>query len=90
MPQPRSGTTSSQAVGITRDGRRASPLTLCREVAGDFLLSPRRAEDVIDRVRTTVHEQRGEVCDEARLTAAQRQLLRGRESCNPSLDQDLP
>jgi serine/threonine-protein kinase HipA len=82
-PQPRSTRTSSQAIGITRDGRRASQLWLCREVAGEFLLTPAQAEQIIDQVGATIHDHWDEVCDQAQVTAAERHQLWGREFCNP-------
>jgi serine/threonine-protein kinase HipA len=38
-PQVRSTNPSAQAIGITRDGARASQLRLCRDVAAEFLLT---------------------------------------------------
>lgn len=81
-PQPRSTRTSSQAIGITRDGRRASQLWLCREVAGEFLLTAAQAEQIIDQVGATIHDHWDEVCDQALVTAAERNQLWGREICN--------
>ncbi|MCA5894503.1 type II toxin-antitoxin system HipA family toxin [Isoptericola sp. NEAU-Y5] len=82
-PQMRSTRTSSQAIGITRDGRRSSQLRLCTMVASDFQLSEAAAGEIVDRVRGAIDEHWDDACDQARLTAAQRQSLMGREFLNP-------
>ncbi|MCL2467103.1 MAG: HipA domain-containing protein [Micrococcales bacterium] len=46
-PQPRSVTTSTQAIGITRDGQRASQLRLCRAVAPDSRRPPQRRSSTV-------------------------------------------
>ncbi|MCI2239625.1 type II toxin-antitoxin system HipA family toxin [Paenibacillus sp. TRM 82003] len=89
-PQPRSSQTSTQAIGITRDGRRSSQLRLCREVATDFLLTARDADEIVERVRAAIHDHWDEACDEARLTGGERRLLWGREFCNPYIEYDTP
>jgi serine/threonine-protein kinase HipA len=89
-PQPRSTNVSTQAIGITSDGRRASQLHLCREVARDFLIQPPRATDIIDRIRDAVVTGWDEASDQARLTSAEKADLWGREFMNPYLDYDAP
>lgn len=85
-PQVRNTNTSSQAIGITRDGQRASQLRLCRAVAPDFLLSGGEADGIIDHVRSTIRTNWQDACDAARLTRAERDLLMGREFLNPYID----
>jgi serine/threonine-protein kinase HipA len=87
-PTPRSTPVASQAIGITRDGRRSSQLRLCLEAAGDFLLRPAEARATVDRLRGVVADEWAEACDEARLTTAQRTELWGREFANPYMDDD--
>jgi serine/threonine-protein kinase HipA len=89
-PQPRSTSVSTQAIGITRDGRRDSQLWLCRQVAGSFLLSPAAAQDIIDDVVATIRSAWADVCDQARLTSAERTLLWEREILNPYVFYDQP
>ncbi len=89
-PQPRSTRTSTQAIGIARDGRRASQLWLCREVAADFHVSPAHADAVIDQVLDAVHENWADACDQALLTSAQRTELWGREFANPYIFDEHP
>ncbi|SDC20843.1 serine/threonine-protein kinase HipA [Sanguibacter gelidistatuariae] len=87
-PQPRATNTSSQAIGITRDGRRSSQLRLCREVAGDFLLTTGEADQIIDHVGAAVRDHWDEACDRARVTAAEKKQLWGREFWNPYIFYD--
>lgn len=89
-PQPRTTLVSAQAIGITRDGRRHSQLWLCRQVATDFLLTPAAAEEIIDNVVNTIRRDWDEVCDEARLTGAERDTLWQREFLNPYVFYDQP
>ena len=89
-PQPRSTRTSTQAIGITRDGQRASQLWLCRQAAGEFLLTTAGAQEVIDHVQATLEDHWSEACDQARLPAAQAAHLWGREFSNPYIFDDLP
>lgn len=81
-PQVRSTTTSTQAIGITRDGQRASQLRLARAVAPDFQLSARAADDVIDRVHAAIVDNWGDACDQAGLTRAERETMWRREFLN--------
>lgn len=81
-PQPRSTDVSTQAIGVTRDGRRNSQLWLCREAAADLLIAPGEADAIIDLVVTTIEKSWDEVCDEVRLTRAERGTLMGREFLN--------
>ncbi|WP_448631043.1 type II toxin-antitoxin system HipA family toxin [Cellulomonas soli] len=85
-PQRRSTNTATQAIGITADGRRASQLRLCREVAGEFLLTDAQAIDVIERVRAAVVDGWDDVCDQVGLTRAERATLWGREFAHPYVD----
>jgi serine/threonine-protein kinase HipA len=85
-PQPRSTQTSSQSIGITRDGARWSQLWLCRKVAGEFLLTTEQADDIIDELVNLVHSDWIEVGEQARLTMAERSDLYRREFLNPFID----
>lgn len=89
-PSPRSTTVSSQAIGISRDGRRASQLWLCREVASDFLLGATEAHTIIERVVATIRTDWAEVCDQALLTRAERDSLWQREFLNPYVFYEQP
>lgn len=75
-PGLRSGDTSAQAMALTRDGRRASRLTLCRESARDYLLDPDQANRVIDEVVTGIETHFEEAAELARLTGTDRDQFR--------------
>lgn len=89
-PSPRSTSVSTQAIGIARDGRRASQLWLCREVAASFHLSAADADQIIDRVISTIRRDWAEVCDQVRLTNAERDTLWKREFLNPYVFYEQP
>ncbi len=74
-PQPHSTGMSSQAIGIRADGLRASQLWLCRKVAPDFDLDLRRADHLIEQVRSAIADNYDDACDQARLTKEQRKTL---------------
>jgi hypothetical protein len=82
-PQPRNTRSSSQAIGITRDGQRSSQLWLCRKVASDSHLSRKQADAIVDGVHAAIEDNWDDACERARLTSAQRADLWGREFCNP-------
>ncbi len=88
-PQPRTTSVASHAIQITR-GQNASQLRLARAVAADFGIPPREADDVIDRVLSTIREAWREACDEATLSQAERDLFWEREILNPYIFYDLP
>jgi serine/threonine-protein kinase HipA len=82
-PQPRNSQTSTQAIGITRDGTRWSQLSLCLEVARDFLINPTDAKEIIDELVDLVHNDWSEVADLAQLSSTERDDLWHREIMNP-------
>jgi serine/threonine-protein kinase HipA len=82
-PQPRDTGEATQAMAITRDGRRHSRLSLCTEAADVFLLDATQAREEIDRQLHIFHAQWDDAADEAGLTAADRRLLWGRAICHP-------
>lgn len=82
-PQPRNSQTSTQAIGITRDGTRWSQLSLCHQVARDFLISPTEAKDITDELVDLVNTDWDEVADMARLSSVERDDLWQREIANP-------
>lgn len=89
-PQVRNTPVSSQSIAITTGGARASQLRLCRDVAGDFLLTRADADDIIESTRAVILENFDEVCDQALLTSTERAALMGREFLNPYIDYDEP
>jgi serine/threonine-protein kinase HipA len=81
-PQPRTTSVSSQAIGITRDGERASQLRVCRKVAAEFHLAAAQADDLIVHVVDTIRGHWEDACEQARLSRAERAQLMGREILN--------
>ena len=75
-PGLRSGDTSTQAMALTRDGRRASRLALCRRSAPDYLLDPEQADQIIDEVVTGIEMHFDEAAELARLTGGDRDQFR--------------
>jgi serine/threonine-protein kinase HipA len=83
-PQPRSGGAATQAMAIRRDGYRYSQLAGCVAAASDtYLLSANEAKDLIDYQVDTIRAEWAEAADVARLTAAERDRLWGRQILNP-------
>lgn len=88
-PQPRSGGEATQAMAIRRDGYRYSQLTGCIEAATDtYLLSKTEAKRIIDHQVHTIRSEWNEAAEAARLTAAERKQLWGRQILNPYALQD--
>lgn len=81
-PQPRSTQVATHAIGLTAEGERASQFRVARVAAAHFLISPSEADDIIDHVVRTIESSWAEVCDEARLTEAERDQLWKREFLN--------
>lgn len=86
-PQPRNTKTSTQAIGITRDGTRWSQLSMCHQVAGEFLLTTAQAKEITDELVDLVHSDWIEVADQARLSVLERADLWRREILNPFIHQ---
>lgn len=89
-PQPRSGHTATQAIGITRTGERSSQLRLCRKVAAEFRLDAKQAEEVIERVVSGIQSNWSDAIEHAELTEAESTMLMGREILNEYIRWDEP
>ncbi len=88
-PQPRSGGEATQAMAIRRDGYRYSQLAGCIPAATDtYLLSKADAKNIIDHQVSTIRSEWNEAAEAARLTAAEREQLWGRQILNPYALQD--
>lgn len=86
-PQPRNSQTSTQAIGVTRDGTRWSQLATCHKVAGEFLLTPAEARDITNELVDLVHSDWIELADQARLSLPERADLWHREILNPFINE---
>lgn len=81
-PQARSTSVASHAIKLTASGESASQFRVARAAAPEFLLTEVEGQDVIDHVIDTITDSWDDVCDEARLTQAERDQLWKREFLN--------
>jgi serine/threonine-protein kinase HipA len=81
-PQPRTGGEASQAMLIHGDNRM-SQLSVCLAAAPDYLLNEEKASQIIQHQVQIIRDHWNSVCDEAKLTEADRQLLWHRQFLNP-------
>lgn len=84
-PSLRSGDSSTQAMALTRDGRRDSRLALCRRTAQEYLLTAEAADRVIDEVVTGIETHFDDVAEQTELTELERQQLWRRLILHPSI-----
>lgn len=82
-PQARTGGEAAQAMAIGRDGFRFSQLAGCVDAAREYELSAAEAREIIDHQIQVIRAQWDDAADAARLTAAERQALWGRQILNP-------
>lgn len=82
-PQLRSGGEATQAMAIRRDGFRLSQLAGCVTGAHEYELTRRQAREIIDAQIDTIRSCWSDAADRARLTAAERDFLWGRQILNP-------
>jgi serine/threonine-protein kinase HipA len=82
-PQPRVGEETAQAMAIGADGDRRSQVATCVAAAHVYELDEGDARDIIDQQLTVIHDQWADAADRARLTAAERRWLWGRQIVNP-------
>lgn len=81
-PQGRTGREATQAMLISGNNR-LSQLKSCRAAAHHFLLSEQEAEAVFDNQQETIETYWDQICDEARLSQVDKQLLWRRQFLNP-------
>ena len=81
-PQWRTGGEASQAMLIAGD-KNLSQLKTCLDTADNFLLSGEEAREIFDRLTTTIKQHWDEVCKEAALSEADKNLLWERQFLNP-------
>jgi len=82
-PEGRSGGEAVQAMAIGRDGSRMSKLTTCVAAADVYLLTEGEARDIIDKQLYVIESEWGDAAEEALLTTADIDELRGRQILNP-------
>jgi serine/threonine-protein kinase HipA len=89
-PQPRSGQTANQAIALSRSGERQSQLLLCRQVAKEFKLSLKEADQIIDQVISAIKSNWKDAVEHAELSTNEAKGLMGREFLNPYIWYDQP
>lgn len=88
-PQARTGNEASQAMLIHGDNR-LSRLSVCLRAAPQFLLSEADARALVERQIAGIGDHWQQVCDEAALSAVDRNLLWKRQFLNPDVMVDYP
>ncbi len=88
-PQSRAGEEAGQGMRIFGNNN-ASQLALCLKAAPQFLLSDQEARTIILEQVNTIRARWDSICDEAKLSAADRALLYGRQFLNPFAFYDAP
>jgi serine/threonine-protein kinase HipA len=86
-PQPRTGYEATQAMLISGDNR-LSKLKSCLNTAPHFLLTQADAKVIFDKQREAIERNWEQACDEANLSAVDRQLLWKRQFLNPFAFED--
>ena len=81
-PQGRTGNAASQAMLISGTNNLRT-LATCLRAAPQFLLSPEKAQAIIDRQIDTIRTHWESVCEEAQLSEADRNMLWNRQFLNP-------
>ena len=81
-PQGRVGNEASQAMKII-NGSSMSQMSVCLKAAHLFQLSEEDAAGIIENIKDTIHKHWHDVCDEARLSDVDRELLWKRQFLNP-------
>ena len=81
-PQPRTGNEASQAM-LIHEGNRMSQLSVCLDAAPNFLLDAERATMIIQHQVRIIRDNWKRVCDEAKLTEADREFFWRRQFLNP-------
>jgi serine/threonine-protein kinase HipA len=72
------------------DNNNKSQLGLCLQAAPQFLLSNQEARAIILQQVNTIRAHWDGICDEAKLSVADRALLYGRQFLNPFAFYDAP
>ena len=80
-PQGRTGNEATQAMLIFSDNRK-SQLSTCIATAHNFLLSPEKAQQIIEHQIVVIEENWTNICDEANLSQTDRALFWKRQFLN--------
>jgi serine/threonine-protein kinase HipA len=88
-PQPRSGETAAQAMGIGRAGERSSRFRTCIDAAPIYQLSTQEATDIVENQIEVIESHWPDAADAAELTGAERERMWHRQILNPFASYDL-
>ncbi|MCB1676171.1 MAG: type II toxin-antitoxin system HipA family toxin [Halioglobus sp.] len=86
-PQGRAGNEATQAMLISGDNR-LSKLKSCLDAAPHFQLSEEKAQAIFEKQREAIEANWDKVCDEAKLSTVDRNLLWERQFLNPFVFED--
>ncbi|MAT92062.1 MAG: phosphatidylinositol kinase [Halioglobus sp.] len=86
-PQGRAGNEATQAMLISGDNR-LSKLSSCLDAAPHFQLSEEKAKAIVEKQREAIESNWDKVCDEAKLSTVDRNLLWERQFLNPFAFED--
>ncbi len=81
-PQPRTGRAARQAMALTRDGRRDSRVELLIAAADIYHLGSHEARELVGAQVAVIQHNWNEVCEQAKLTAAQRNAFMSHQFLN--------
>jgi serine/threonine-protein kinase HipA len=81
-PQPRTGNEASQAM-LIHGGNRMSQLSVCLAAAPSFQLDADSAKAIVKHQVEVIRDRWSDICDEAKITEADRQLFWRRQFLNP-------
>jgi len=86
-PQARTGQIATQAMLISGNNRE-SKISACLAAANNFLLDHQEARDIVDHQKTVIHASWDNVCEEAKLSAVDKNLFWERQFLNPYAFED--
>lgn len=82
-PQARAGRTQEQVMAIDRTGAKSAQLSTCVAAAAVYELSESEARAIVSHQVDVIRVEWADAADRARLTAAERSALWGRQFLNP-------
>ncbi|HST54291.1 MAG TPA: HipA domain-containing protein [Solirubrobacteraceae bacterium] len=82
-PQPRAGGETQQAMPIAPDGFQMSQVAGCVTAASTYQLSATDAREIVDHQIEVIESEWDDVCDQARMTAIEREYFWRRQFLNP-------
>ena len=84
-PSARAGADAAPVLAYTDAGDRTPRVTALVRAAHEYGLTRREADEIVDRLVATVHDEWDDAADTARLTQAERDFLHGRQFLDPDV-----